>query len=68
MSRMICFGAQSVAETELTAPRPRVEMQCRRDGADDQHRTYITAHPMDDSQALSALQLSLFEEPVSNEH
>ncbi len=42
-------------------------MQCRRDSGDGQHRTFVTAHPMDDDEpALSALQLPLFEVPVAD--
>jgi hypothetical protein len=66
MKRMKCIGAQSVALTELTTPRPGVEMECRRDSGDGQHHTFVTAHPLDDEAALSALQLSLFEEPVTD--
>ena len=67
MKRMTCIGAQAVPVTELTMPRPGVEMQCRRDSGDGEHRTFITAHPLDDEAALSALQQSLFEEPVADE-
>lgn len=67
MKRMKCIGAQAVAVSELSMPRPGVEMQCRRDSGDGQQRTFITAHPMDDEAALSALQLTLFEEPVTVE-
>lgn len=67
MKRMTCIGAQSVSVSELTVPRPGIEMQCRRDSGDGQHRTFITAHPMDDEAAHSALQGSLFEEPVIDE-
>ena len=66
MKRMKCIGAQSVAVAELTTPRRGVEMQCRRDRGDGQHRTFITAHLQDDEAALSAVQLSLFEEPVTD--
>lgn len=65
MKRMKCIGAQSVAETELTAPRPGVEMPCRRDSGDDQHRTFVAAHPSDDEAALAARQLSLFDESAA---
>lgn len=67
MKRMTCIGAQSVAVPELTAPRPGVVMQCRRDSGDGQQRTFVAAHGMDDEPARSALQLPLFEEPVANE-
>lgn len=62
MKRMTCIGAQAVALAELTTPRSGVEMQCRRDRGDGQHHTFVTAHPLGDEAALSALQLSLFEE------
>lgn len=67
MKRMTCIGAQSVSVTELVVPRPGIEMLCRRDSGDGQHRTFITAHPMDDEAAFSALQGALFEELVIDE-
>ncbi|MES2947590.1 MAG: hypothetical protein V4858_03515 [Pseudomonadota bacterium] len=66
MKRITCIGANSVAVTELTAPRPGVVMQCRRDSGDGVHRTFVPAHVLDEEPALAALQMSLFEEPVAD--
>ncbi len=67
MKRMTCIGAQSVAVSESTALRPGVEMPCRRDSGDGQQRTFVVAaHPFEDAQALSVLQLPLFEEPAAD--
>jgi hypothetical protein len=66
MKRMKCIGAQAVPVSELTMPRPRAELPCRRGSGDGEHRTFVTAHPMDNVAAMSALQLSLFEEPVAD--
>lgn len=67
MKRMTCIGAQAIAMTELTAPRPVTEMQCRRDNGDTEHRTFFVTHPIDDGAAMSSLQLPLFEDPDAND-
>lgn len=64
MKRMKCIGAQSVDETELTAPLPAVQLLCRRNTGGDENRSFVSASYATYAPVMSALQMPLFDEPL----